>query len=244
MTTPVAALEPAVATPTRVLKRARLTMREEHNDQLAELRRAMDAEIACAVDERVAAIDATYRADQEAALIAAVEGAARSIDAATAALPIQLAHTVDRLADELVETAGALAEWLCAAGGAASASWTAGLSDRIVEALGQLTAHEAATVRINPADATALTETRHPMLSTVDLRPDPSLQPGEALIETASGDVDLTLRTALRRAVEIVTGRAAAALTDHRDPGKQRRSSDRDRRAPAVGRRRDETGTP
>ncbi|HWC36535.1 MAG TPA: FliH/SctL family protein [Mycobacteriales bacterium] len=213
----------------RVLKRDRLTLRAQQDDRLVQLRQDMDAEVRRLVSEQVAAVEAAYRDSHETAHVGALERAAHSLDAATAALPAHLSQVVDTLADDLIETAAALAEWLCGTDGAASAHWTAGLSDRIADALSQLTAHETAAIRINPDDAAALADARHPALGNVDLHPDPTLQPGEALIETSSGDVDLTLRMALRRAVEIVTGRAAAALTDHRDPGKQRRATDADR---------------
>lgn len=226
MTLPALAPTQPDATPTRVLKRDRLTHKSQHDDRLAQLRSEIDAEIARAVEEQVAAIEARYRASHEATHTMALERAASSLDAATEAFPGQLSRAIDSLADDLIETAAALAEWLCAADGAASAAWTAGLTDRISDALGQLTAHETATIRVNDDDATALAGATHYKLGSVTLKPDPTLQPGEALIETASGEVDLTLRTALRRAVEIVTGRAAAALTDHRDPSKQRRASD------------------
>lgn len=217
MTPSVLAQAPSAAPATRVLKRDRLRVRAEQDDQLLRLRHDIDEEIAATVDARVAAAEVALQAGQQAAHTAALQAAARSVDAAVAALPQQVTAAVDRLADEVVETAAVLAAWLCGPTGAAADAWTGGLAERIVDALGQLTAHESATVRLNPNDAAVLAETGHPVLGNVELRPDASLLPGEAMVSTGSGDVDLTLRTALRRAVEIVTGRAAAALTDHRD---------------------------
>lgn len=207
---------PALVPSTRVLKRDHLTLRAQYDDQIAQLRRDIDAEIASTVDARVAAAEVALRRSQQALHADALGRVARSIDAAVNALPHQLSVALDRIADDVVETAAVLAEWLCGAGGAASSAWTEGLVDRIGTALGQLTAHETATVRVNPADAVALAESSHPVIGGLDVRPDPSLAAGEAVVSTGSGDVDLTLGTALRRAIDIVTGRAAA-LTDHRD---------------------------
>ena len=204
---------------TRVLKRDDLTVRVRFEDQLAELRRDIDAEIAAGVAVRVEAAAAAMRSSQQAEHTAALQAATQAIESAATALPERLAQAVEHLADELVEAAAALVEWLCTSDRSASAAWTEGLAARIVEALSQLTDHEAATIRICPDDAQALASAAEPAIAGAEIRADATMPAGCAVITTPSGDVDLTLRTALRRAVETVTGRAAAALTDHRDLG-------------------------
>ena len=203
--------------PVRVLKREHISARSPADIQIAELRRSIDEEVASTVAARVAVTESALRAGQQAAHTAALQRAAHSLEAAADLLPKQLADAMDRIADELVDVAAVLVEWLCSEQGAAASSWTGTLSDRIVAALAQLTDQETACLRLSPVDATALADAANPALTNLDIRSDPSLAPGDALITTASGDVDLTLRTALRRAVDVITGRAAAALTDHRD---------------------------
>ena len=204
---------------TRVLKRDDLTVRVRLEDELGKLRHDIDAEIAAGVATRVAAAEAAMRSSQDAEHTAALQAATRAIETAAAAFPERLSQAVGNLADEVVEVAAALVEWLCTSDRPAAQAWTDGLSRRIVDALGQLTEHETATIRVSPMDARTLAEATEPAIAGAELRADTSMTPGCAVITTPSGDVDLTLRTALHRAVETVTGRAAAALTDHRDLG-------------------------
>lgn len=88
--------------------------------------------------------------------------------------------------------------------------------DMIAEALGRVKGEDSAVLRVNPRTATVLEENTARLVSAsqgvpeVRIVPDPSLEPGDCLVESSRGSVDARIETKIAN-----LGRAILSVVDH-----------------------------